>query len=279
MAKQTQLTSCYLLSFICSFVANEYHPTVLVHGIASSKSEMVELENYLTSLGVPTYNIEIGNGELTSIFMSMNDQCDTLAEHIKTIPSKKINIIAISQGGLLARCYIEKYVSMDEYSGVNMLLTMGTPHMGIFNSENPDPIYKSFIRDYWKDPFEYNKYLETNKFLAELNNERGHKDSELYKTNFVTLNEFIIVWSSIDNIIEPYQSAKFEFYNTTDAMENRELDIVALNVSNTYSNDLIGLRTLDESNRFHTIRFDCQHDKFKTSECFIPIIESVIQCF
>ena len=59
------------------------NPTFLVHGIASSKNEMVPLQNYLLSQGIETHNIEIGNGELSSIFMPMNEQCAFLAENIK----------------------------------------------------------------------------------------------------------------------------------------------------------------------------------------------------
>ena len=58
-------------------------PTVLVHGIASSKREMVELENYLNAKNVPTVNEEIGNGQLTSIFMPLEEQCALLAENIR----------------------------------------------------------------------------------------------------------------------------------------------------------------------------------------------------
>ncbi len=62
---------CFLFLFDHAPVAAapDRTPTVLVHGIASSKREMVELENYLNAKNIPTVNEEIGNGELTSIFM------------------------------------------------------------------------------------------------------------------------------------------------------------------------------------------------------------------
>ena len=59
------------------------NPTFLVHGIASSKNEMVPLQDFLLEQGIETHNIEIGNGELSSIFMAMNEQCAFLAENIK----------------------------------------------------------------------------------------------------------------------------------------------------------------------------------------------------
>lgn len=255
------------------------YQTILVHGIASSKNEMVDLENYLKSQHIETHNIEIGNGELTSIFMPLNEQCSILAEHIKNIykenKENQINIIAISQGGLLARCYVEKYTHLPEYPKVNALLTMGTPHMGIYYSQNPDPFYKNIIKDYWKDPFNYESYIDTNEFLAVINNEKPHANSAQYKENMVNINMFNIVWSAIDDVIAPYQSAQFEFYNITDANSNHELEIMPLSNSSFYKDDLLGLKTLNETNRLQIMRYDCEHNKFKTSDCFIPILEKI----
>lgn len=252
------------------------YPTVLVHGIASSKNEMVELENYLISQDIPTYNIEIGNGELTSIFMPMNEQCEILAEKIKIINQvEQISIIAISQGGLLARCYVEKYTHLSNYPRVHMLLTMGTPHMGIYIQDSPG-FYKSLVKDYWKDPFDYDNYLRINTFLAYLNNEIAHENSSIYKNNMLSIGSFISVWSIIDTVIAPYQSASFEFYNTTAATEKGELVIVDFINSDAYEADLIGLRTLSNEKRFQNLQYDCQHDKFKLEECFIPILAKVL---
>jgi len=261
----------------------QHNPTVLVHGIASSKNEMLDLENYLMSQDIPTYNVEIGNGELTSIFTPMNEQCAALAEQIKKIGQKEntekrekreIDIIAISQGGLLARCYVEKYTHLPEYPKVNTLLTMGTPHMGIYIPNSPD-FYKRIVEDYWKDPFDYENYLKDNEFLAPLNNEKPHDNSEQYKNNILALQSFISVWSNIDDVIVPIQSATFEFYNATKALKMRELEIVPLKESEFFEDDKIGLKTLYDEKRFQNYNYDCQHNRFKTKECFIPILERV----
>ena len=268
---------CLLFLFhrgpVCA--APDRTPTVLVHGIASSKREMVELENYLNAKNIPTVNEEIGNGQLTSIFMPLEEQCALLAENIRrgSADGKRVNMVAISQGGLLARCYVEKYSHLSEYSAVDLLLTMGTPHMGVFFADDPDPFYKNVIGDYWKDPFHYLDYLRTNEFLAELNNEREHNESELYRSNMLGLRELGIVWSSVDTVVQPLESARFEYYNTTAAMERGELVVVPLGLSDTYVKDLIGLRGLDESGRLVLVETDCAHDAFKKEECFGPLIE------
>jgi len=268
---------CFLFLFDHAPVAAapDRTPTVLVHGIASSKREMVELEDYLNARGVPTVNEEIGNGQLTSIFMPLEEQCALLAENIRrgSADGKRVNMVAISQGGLLARCYVEKYSHMSEYSGVDLLLTMGTPHMGVFFADDPDPFYKNVIRDYWKDPFRYQDYLRTNEFLSELNNEREHNESELYRSNMLGLKELGIVWTSVDEVVQPLESARFEYYNTTAAVERGELVVVPLGLSETYVKDLIGLRGLDEAGRLVLVETDCAHDAFKREECFGGVID------
>ena len=268
---------CFLFLFDHGPVgaAPDRTPTVLVHGIASSKREMVELEDYLNARGVPTVNEEIGNGQLTSIFVPLEEQCALLAENIRkgSADGKRVNVVAISQGGLLARCYVEKYSHLSEYSAVDLLLTMGTPHTGVFFADDPDPFYKNVIRDYWKDPFHYDDYLRTNEFLAELNNEREHNESELYRSNMLGLKELGIVWSSVDEVVQPLESARFEYYNTTAAMERGELVVVPLGLSETYVKDLIGLRGLDEAGRLVLVETDCAHDAFKREECFGGVID------
>ena len=176
---------------------------------------------------------------------------------------------------MLARCYVEKYTHLPEYPGVDFLLTMGTPHMGIYIQDSPG-FYKSFVKDYWKDPFDYESYLRTNTFLAPLNNEIAHDNSSIYKNNMLNIETFVAVWSEIDTVITPYQSAKFEFYNITAAADDGELTIIEFSHSDEYEADLIGLRTLSNEKRFQNLQYDCQHDKFKSEECFIPILEEIV---
>ena len=148
--------------------------------------------------------------------------------------------------------------------------------MGIYIPESPG-FYKSFVKDYWKDPFDYENYLLTNTFLAPLNNEITHVNSSVYKNNMLSIEIFIAVWSKIDVVITPYQSAKFEFYNITAAADEGELTIVGFVDSDAYEADLIGLRTLSNEKRFQNLQYDCQHDKFKSEECFIPILNNLFK--
>ena len=151
---------------------------------------------------------------------------------------------------------------------------MGTPHMGIYIPDSPG-FYKSFVKDYWKDPFDYENYLRTNAFLAPLNNEIAHVNSSIYKNNMLNIETFVAVWSEIDTVITPYQSEKFEFYNITASADEGELTIIEFSHSDAYEADLISLRTLSNEKRFQNLQYDCQHDKFKSEKCFIQILNNL----
>ena len=242
------------------------NPTVLVHGIASNQNEMTELKNHLQNqFNLVVYTPEVGNGELTSIFAPMDRQCDLLAAEIKSYNESVVDLVGISQGGLLSRCYVERYTHLHDYPNVGLLMTMGTPHMGIFYPENA--VNRLVVPGYWKDPFNYGKYLKNKGFLARLNGDTRDEMTAQYKANMVSLNRFVMIWSNIDNVINPIVSAKFEFYNITEAERTGRLVPEPLEESWGYKNDVLGLRTLNESGRLIIIEKNCEHNKFKTVGC------------
>lgn len=257
-----------LILLLFNIIFTNAYPTFLIHGIASNKNEMTEMKDYLESYNIITYNIEIGNGEFDSIFMNMNKQCSILNDEINKVvinnDINKFNIIGISQGGLLARCYVERY--SNNYN-INTLMTMGTPHMGIYDKNIPN-----LKLEYWVDPFNYDDYLKNNDYLVYINND--NKINDTYKSNIIKLNNFIIIWSSIDTIIKPVESSKFEFYNIDIAKYENKLIIQNLYDSLIYKNDNIGLKTLGD--RLKILQQDCEHNKFKTYECFNKIFNKTI---
>lgn len=251
-----------LLSFLTVSILSHY-PTVLVHGIGGNAEDLIDLYNTLTNKGIDTYSLQIGNGKIDSIFWNMNKQCATLNSSIANLnlTEERINILGISQGGLLARCYVERYAHLNKR--VNSLITYGTPHMGIYT-----PWFNLNALEYWKDPFSYDKYLETNDFLVFINNEKDHDDMQLYKSNLLSLNHFLIVWSDIDKVISPIASSRFEFYNISLAREKGQLETVSLNETNEYINDTLGLKTLNSLDKLHSVNYSCQHEQFKHPTCF-----------
>ena len=248
----------FLFLLLTTLPISSAYPTILIHGIFSNKNELTEVNNYLQNAGYETYNMEIGNGKLDSIFMNMNKQCEVFSNNIEALnlKSDKINLLGISQGGLIARCYLERY--SDKIKKVNSLITWATPHMGLY-----DKMDYSFI-GYWKDPYNYKNYLEKNTFLPYINNELVHNESEKYKSNLQSLSNFVLFWSSIDTVITPIESSQFEFYNIRIAEKEKKLVIQPLVESEVYKT--LGLNELDE--KLHLYEIDCIHNKFKERMCF-----------
>ena len=252
----------FLFSFSFSLSAN---PTFLIHGIGGSQKDLQDIQKSLENYNYSVFSLSIEN----SIFGSMDKMCESVATQIHKYhpPFKNINLIGISQGGLLARCFVERYSG--EKVMVDSLITYGTPHMGIFYKASPFPI--SFL-EYWKDPYHYNKYLRENKFLRFLNNDVDHVNTSLYKARMESLANFVMFWSGIDKVIQPRESAAFEFYNISLAEERKELDIINFEKSRQNLENKIGLGFLKKTEKIKNFRFDCSHEKFKHPECFRDFI-------
>jgi len=247
----------------------ESYPTIIMHGLASDKNELELFSNSLSKLVIGknmvynmVYNMEIGNGKLTSMFMNLDEQCAIFSDNVRSlnITDEKINIIGFSQGGLIARCYLEEY--SHKVKKVNTLITIATPHMGVYKEPKIIPPVTNY---YWKNPFQY---FNTNKFILYLNNEVGHINSETYRNNIKLLSNFIIIWSNIENVITPKESSKFEYYNIEKAINEKVLKIVPFLNSSLYINDLLGIKYLYFDNRLIFYEIDCKHEEFKLPTCF-----------
>lgn len=258
-----------------------YYPTILIHGIGGSATDLLHLQQSLEINGVDVYSLTVGKTKLDSIVWDMERQCATVNTTLSNlnIPSEKINLLGISQGGLLARCYVEKYAHITK--PVHSLITYGTPHMGIYYSW----IDLSHQLDYWKDPYTYNQYLKSNTFLSYLNNEKPHEHENLYLNNLLSLSHFLMVASTNDQVISPKESAIFEFYNTTLAREKNTLVIIPLNESEVYKNSKkhtynetiplgLNLGKLDQQDKLMIVMCPCSHETLKTPACFTMPLSS-----
>ena len=264
------------MNLILSLLLCQAYPTIIIHGVLSNKNDLEDFANELskeTNYKDTIYNMEIDNGRISSVFMNLNNQCETFSNNIKNlnITEEKINVIGFSQGGLIARCYVEKY--SNKIKLVHSLINIATPNMGIYG--NNINLISGFIKEYWKNPYMYQEYLENNDFLAYINNEKQHNNFLDYKNNIQQLENYVIIWSQIDTIITPLESSKFEFYNIEKA--NKQLEIQPLKESQVYIN--LGLKDLDISNRLKLFQFDCKHDEFKLPKCFRNknLLETIVE--
>lgn len=244
------------------------YPIVVLHGIESSSIEMEPLCDWLeTTFESTVYNMEIGNGEKTSMYSSLNAQLLELCFSIYEIEelSKGFNFIGISQGGLLARGYVERCNSYP----VRNLITFVAPHGGVYwpNTKNSGLMYNDFfqnhlsIASYWRNPTMLDSYL-TCSFLALLNNEFWcDTESPIHRRNIRNLSNFVMIWSPKDKVLDPPESGKFSFFDD-------DFNVIPLKETDLYKDDYLGLKFLNFLDKLHTFETNCSHVDHRNPICF-----------
>jgi palmitoyl-protein thioesterase len=240
-------------------------PIVVLHGIASSAPNMEVLSQWLeNTFDRDVFNIEIGNGQQTSLFMPLQKQLAILCDTIYKTPELQagFDFIGMSQGGLLARGYVE---NCNGYP-VRNLINLVSPNGGVVEDTTLN-LYSVFYQEhlslsgYWRDPLQLEEYLRACSYLPLLNNEKEHKLSTQYKDRLLSLKNYIVIWSPFDDVINPPESAKFSFFDEA-------YNIIPLQETMLYKEDRLGLRGLDEDNRFHMYETNCTHVQHRDPVCF-----------
>lgn len=271
-----------IATFFSTAISAKNLPIVLLHGILADKYSMIPAEKHIKKYMPDVYvkNINLGEGKITSLF-NMQDQVDYLKQEMEEDENLQDGCIFIahSQGGLIARYFIEKYNNPRVY----VYISWGTPECGIYGA--PDKIDQRFawlnlikhysykfaysylmqhyvsFAGYWKDPLHYQEYLDGNIFLPYLNNEIDHQDSALFKKNICDLTTMVLVQSTEDEVIVPRESCHFGFYDIGSLTK-----ISYLNTSFLYPDDQLGLKTLAESGRLHLKFAHCAHTELQSDE-------------
>ncbi|XP_034178639.1 palmitoyl-protein thioesterase 2 isoform X3 [Osmia lignaria lignaria] len=172
-----------------------------------------------------------------------------------------IHLVGYSQGGLLARAILQRFPKHN----VRNFISLSSPQAGQYGTRFlhlffPDLVcetaYELFyskvgqhtsIGNYWNDPHHQKLYYKYSKFLPYLNNEINMtRKSTDFKEGLTKLKRMVLVGGPEDGVITPWQSSHFAYYDTNETViEMRDRDI--------YKDDLIGLKTLDKSDRLTLI--------------------------
>ncbi len=266
-------TTTFTSTLTTTPVATHNYPIVVLHGLESSSVEMETLCDWLeTTFDANVYNMEIGNGEKTSMYSSLNDQLLELCFSIYEIEELRegFDFIGISQGGLLARGYVERCNSYP----VRNLITFVAPHGGVYwpNTKNSGLMYNDFfqnhlsIASYWRNPTMLDTYL-TCSFLALLNNEFWRDiESPIHRKNIRNLSNFVMIWSPEDTVLDPPESGKFSFYD-------EDFNVIPLEKTELYQEDALGLKFLNFFNRLHTFETNCTHVDHRNPICFEQLLK------
>ena len=89
-----------------------------------------------------------------------------------------------------------------------------------------------------------------------------------YKDNMLSLDNFLVVWTDLEEVVTPKESTRFEFYNISLAEISGTLEILDLQESDIYQNDRLGLKELNNTGRFFIEKYNCLHEEFKNPKCF-----------
>ncbi|EFA75520.1 palmitoyl-protein thioesterase 3 [Heterostelium album PN500] len=257
--------------------AQNYRPVVLMHGVSSSAKAMAPVKEWIEAAcpGIYVVNMEIGNGFMSSIFMTVEEMVESYAQQVQADPklANGFNAVGFSQGTLVTRGYIQRHNNPPVFNYISwngpQRGQFGTPFVNI---KWVDHIlgtvpYDNWAQEtfspaqYWRDPYKLDLYLEKSLFLADLNNERPVKNPK-YNQNIESLNAMVLSYSENDKTIVPKESGWFAFY-----ANNTQSTVVPLRESEFYLQDFIGIRALDESNRLHFFTTDCKHSDHPTASC------------
>ena len=260
-------SSQIITTVVDSVSAGQPLPIVLMHGILSDTSKMEPVANWLreNTCGAVVLPIEIGNGRQDSAALTMPDQLASFCQSIRNnreLLGAGFNMIGISQGGLLARGYVQRCADFP----VRNLITWVSPHGGVY--PYPDPtIYtdaaqaKNSYPGYWRDPYQYNNYLTSSAYLSDLNNENPGVNSSVYRDRILGLDNLVLIWSRWDDVLEPPASGRF----STFAVGKWPLEVISVEETPMWSG--LGLDILNTTNRLKIYETDCDHADHVTLDC------------
>jgi len=272
----------------CSSDGKSWRPVVLIHGLLAGAEAMSHSQKWIESdyPGIYIHNVEIGNGRTDSLTWDMNIQVEYFAKAVQSDPKLKngFNLIGHSQGGILARAFIERYNNPPVYN----YISWAGPHGGqygvpAFNAYCPDElcpwlndIFDQLLEDwvsniwlqdfvsfatYWKDPFAYDAYLQFSHLLSDINNEKPQKNST-YRKNIMSLNYMLLIYSTVDNIVIPMTAPLFEHFRI-----GQDVEVVSFRNTDQYKQDFLGLKTLDKAGKIELQGIPCGHQDIPRDIC------------
>lgn len=206
-----------------------------------------------------------------SYLKDVNSQVESACNLINADPkmAKGYHAVGFSQGGQFLRAVAQRCPSPPMLN----LITFGAQHQGVYGLPRcPDNntlcnltrqllnlgAYTDFVQkhlvqaQYWHDPLNEQLYRQKSLFLADINNERER--NQTYKDNLLKLRSFVMVQFNDDTIVDPKISESFGYY-----APGQSHNLIAMNETQLYQEDWIGLKQLDESGRLHVIEVPGNH--------------------
>lgn len=214
----------------------------------------------------------------------LKDQINDVCKQIKGDANlaSGFDLIGFSQGTAITRGYIE----FCNYPKVRHYISLAGVHGGIFGEGLIPKVvdralakipYDFFVQhtftfaQLWKDPFNLTEYLAKNIFFPNFNNEKP-KTNQSYRLNILSLATMVLFYSPSDDVIRPQQAGWFEFYEP-----GQDTAVIPLTSSAQWDKDLLGIKSLADSNRLVKVESDCLHTEHVGEECKDFILTNIFQ--
>ena len=256
-------------------------PLVIWHGMGDTCCNPVSMGRIQKQIessvsGIYVQSLEIGGNvvedELSGFFINSNKQVDEVCLKLSGDSKLKdgFNVMGFSQGGQFLRALIQRCGNIT----VHNLISVGGQHQGVFgfprcSGENSTlcdvvrkilnigayvgEIQKDLVQaEYWQDPFNEDEYRKKCVFLADINQENTVNPD--YKHRISNLSNFVMVKFLEDTMVQPRESEWFGFYK-----ENQDKEIVSLFDSPIYTEDKLGLKSLNNTGRLHFLGAPWDH--------------------
>ncbi|XP_022159494.1 palmitoyl-protein thioesterase 1-like isoform X2 [Momordica charantia] len=217
-------------------------PFILLHGLNDqcSNEGVRDFTEYLTATsGAEGHCLEIGNGEMDSWFMPLEDQIQIICDKVKTMEQlrKGYNIVAMSQGNLVGRGVVE---FCEGGPPVKNFISIAGPHAGVASIPQCGSAFFCLVVDEMIKSVVYTDAVQ----------------NLLAPATYLKLPNF-----ENDTILIPKETSWFGFY------PDGNFDVVLPpQQTKLYMEDWIGLRSLAESGRVKFIKVEGEHLRMSTSD-------------
>lgn len=242
-------------------LARGYKPVFVMHGIFDSPASMQIIKKTILH-HQPDTNVTIidmfNNFDST---VSMWKQTEAIRKKYGADfknPSG-VHLIGYSQGGILLRGLIQ---TTNDHN-IHTLSCLSSPLMGEFGipliaqkyvpgltleiatEVFYTPEWQEFsVANYWNDPTQHDKFLKDSRYLALLNYPNSTKDRD----NFIKLKHISLVGGPNDDVILPWGSSHFGFYDA-------DLNVHPMEELDVYQEDTFGLKTLNKLGKINKFTY------------------------